>query len=327
MNKEQLFDRMKARLTHPTGDYAADLATKEQHEAAVKAASDLLKEFPRNAAGITPDAIKASPEYQQAKMLYDAMFKRLQTYNTIFLKQHKAQYMADRSKRRAVTAAPKRPNAIPPGLKSKVDEAAILGTKAFNDGKKCIPAQDAKLMQLLKGLPVGGGGTIIMKAWSDAWHKQNLKAPVEAVAGAARIDDIEHTVRHIFKKAGLPLERKDTVTARRRSVGGYVIVINSSHKSISFKSLMRLRAYLLHRFKSKQLTTSPQLVNGKPMLKYTITVKQIKRDKNGAHKLEQKTKPAAPAKKPAAVPAKKSNRVTAALARMRAYVNRNTQAA
>jgi len=79
---------------------------------------------------------------------------------------------------------------------------------------------------------------------------------------------------------------------------------------------MRLRAYLLHRFKSKQFNTAPVLLNGKSILKYTIVVKEIKKNKDGENKLDSK-----PTKKPVKKPnkAKKRTRIIAALARVRTY--------
>jgi hypothetical protein len=50
-------------------------------EADVKAASLALKEFPRGAMGLTPDAVKASAEYKQAKAAYNTAFQRLRAIN------------------------------------------------------------------------------------------------------------------------------------------------------------------------------------------------------------------------------------------------------
>jgi hypothetical protein len=59
-------------------------------------------------------------------------------------------------------------------LAARVQQAALLGEKAFKDGRSHIPALDPDLQPLLKGndcMPV-------LKAWADAWHKANLDAPV-----------------------------------------------------------------------------------------------------------------------------------------------------
>jgi hypothetical protein len=59
-------------------------------------------------------------------------------------------------------------------LMDRIKKAKKLGTVAFKKGKKAIPVQDRDLMNLLKGLPVGGGGDKIIDAWSASWHKANL---------------------------------------------------------------------------------------------------------------------------------------------------------
>ena len=59
-------------------------------------------------------------------------------------------------------------------VNDKIKKASKLGTKAFKDGKKAVPAHDKELMKLMKGLKVGEG-TGIMDAWIKAWHKENLK--------------------------------------------------------------------------------------------------------------------------------------------------------
>ncbi len=59
-------------------------------------------------------------------------------------------------------------------LDERIREAARLGEKAFNEGRGAVPALDPNLRPLLKGnecLPV-------IVAWSNAWHKANLDAPV-----------------------------------------------------------------------------------------------------------------------------------------------------
>jgi hypothetical protein len=51
--------------------------------------------------------------------------------------------------------------------------AEELGKQAFLDGKKCVPAFDEKLMELLKGNEIGEG-IPALKSWLKGWHKQNL---------------------------------------------------------------------------------------------------------------------------------------------------------
>ena len=49
----------------------------------VDAASAALKTFAKGAMGLTPDAIKASPEYQAAKREYVAAFAALRLRNSV----------------------------------------------------------------------------------------------------------------------------------------------------------------------------------------------------------------------------------------------------
>ena len=51
-------------------------------------------------------------------------------------------------------------------------QAAILGTRAFNSGKKSIPCLDVDLMKLL-GTP-GIDALVALNAWSDTWHAANI---------------------------------------------------------------------------------------------------------------------------------------------------------
>ena len=58
-----------------------DSTRKSELEAAVTAASILLKQFPRGPMGLTPDHIKFSPEYRAAKQAWREAFERLRRYN------------------------------------------------------------------------------------------------------------------------------------------------------------------------------------------------------------------------------------------------------
>jgi hypothetical protein len=63
---------------------------------------------------------------------------------------------------------------------TQILQASVLGTIAFNAGKKCVPAWDKDLMQMLSGRMIGqapageASSVAILKAWSDAWHNANL---------------------------------------------------------------------------------------------------------------------------------------------------------
>lgn len=55
--------------------------TREALEAECKAASVALQQFPRGTMGLTPDAVKSSPEYRAAKLRYAAAFNQLRAFN------------------------------------------------------------------------------------------------------------------------------------------------------------------------------------------------------------------------------------------------------
>lgn len=61
-------------------------------------------------------------------------------------------------------------------IQSKISAARAYGSIAFARGKMCIPATDKNCMDLLAGLPVGGGGVKIMKAWVSGWTQACLAA-------------------------------------------------------------------------------------------------------------------------------------------------------
>ncbi len=57
------------------------MATENTLEAEVAAASAALRDFPRGSMGLTPDAVKASPEWRAAKTRYELAFARLRSWN------------------------------------------------------------------------------------------------------------------------------------------------------------------------------------------------------------------------------------------------------
>ncbi len=69
-------------------------------DAAVDRASDALDVFPKGAMGLTPDAVKFSPEYRVAKAVYDAAFAEQRRFNAWFLKTFSAEIKAERAQRR-----------------------------------------------------------------------------------------------------------------------------------------------------------------------------------------------------------------------------------
>ena len=63
-------------------------------------------------------------------------------------------------------------------MKTIILQAAILGTKAFNSGKKSTPCMDKELNKLIKDNESSDkefGWTLdLLKAWTKSWHDANL---------------------------------------------------------------------------------------------------------------------------------------------------------
>lgn len=76
--------------------YSIAKAAQATLEAEWRAAGKALQGYPRNAVGLTPDAVKFSPEYRAAKAAYDAAFARLRAFNITFTKTYAAELRAER---------------------------------------------------------------------------------------------------------------------------------------------------------------------------------------------------------------------------------------
>ena len=57
------------------------------------------------AMGLTPDSVKASPEYRRARLAYDSSAATLRDYAKTFMRQHGKQYRADLLREREARAA------------------------------------------------------------------------------------------------------------------------------------------------------------------------------------------------------------------------------
>lgn len=68
-------------------------------EKEVDAASDALRAFPRGSMGLTPDAIKSTPEYRAANARYQRAFAKQRAFNTTFTKKFAKELRAERDKR------------------------------------------------------------------------------------------------------------------------------------------------------------------------------------------------------------------------------------
>jgi hypothetical protein len=74
-------------------------AMKAKLESVWAETSAALKPFPRLANGLTPDAVRLSPEYRSAKLANEKAFAELRAFNTYFMRVHKRAYMLERRNR------------------------------------------------------------------------------------------------------------------------------------------------------------------------------------------------------------------------------------
>lgn len=70
-------------------------------EEELSAANSALIKYPRGLMGLTPDAIRATPEWQHEKRHAEAAFKKLQRFNISFLKTYKKEIQSERNLRHA----------------------------------------------------------------------------------------------------------------------------------------------------------------------------------------------------------------------------------
>ena len=81
--------------------YSEAKRSRDWHEADCRAASLVLDHFAKGALGLTPDAIRATPAWREAKADYDRHFAQLQAFNQWFVKKFKRQIQAERQARAA----------------------------------------------------------------------------------------------------------------------------------------------------------------------------------------------------------------------------------
>jgi len=84
--------------------YATFKATQSALEYQVKAASAAIAAIPgvgTGAHGLTPDAVKFSPAYQDARAAYDRAFSALQRHNMAYCQAFKKERIAERDAKRA----------------------------------------------------------------------------------------------------------------------------------------------------------------------------------------------------------------------------------
>jgi hypothetical protein len=82
--------------------YEAAKAIKAELEARVTIASAAIRSVKgagSGAMGLTPDAVKFSPEYQAAKRAYDKAHDDMRKFNATFLRLYGREYQAERRRR------------------------------------------------------------------------------------------------------------------------------------------------------------------------------------------------------------------------------------
>lgn len=153
---------------------------------------------------------------------------------------------------------------------------------------------------------------------SDCPRKQNSQ-PIPTTAAPPKHSAIEHTLAIIFEKAGVKLGR-NPVFSVSRSQKGWMVTIQASSTNLHFKKIMRLRAYLTHYFQVKNFSIAPTktVANGIG-IKYSLTVKAIKKDKDGVHRLVERNAVPKKKEKPKGRIVKHTLKAKAAFQRIRAH--------
>lgn len=84
------------KMTFPEARALANQVYEHSH-----AASEALKRFPRGPMGLTPDHVKALPEYKVAKAEADRAFQQERRFNTVYVKRFGKEIRADQAARRS----------------------------------------------------------------------------------------------------------------------------------------------------------------------------------------------------------------------------------
>lgn len=75
-------------------DFQTALTTKLALDLETSEASKALQTFPRGPMGLTPDSVKTSPEWKQAKTNYEKVNIKSKAFNGSFLKRWAKEYKA-----------------------------------------------------------------------------------------------------------------------------------------------------------------------------------------------------------------------------------------
>jgi hypothetical protein len=94
------YDRSVVSITVPN-DYARAKLLRDQLEAETNRTDKALKALSGGGAmGLTPDHVRATPEWQKAKHEFDAAFAALRAFNTVYVRRFKDELAQERRRRR-----------------------------------------------------------------------------------------------------------------------------------------------------------------------------------------------------------------------------------
>lgn len=85
--------------------YAAAKATKALLEAESNRTGAVMRNFPRGPMGLTPDAVKCTPEWRAAYNADVVAFARLRKFNRVFVRVFAGEAKAERAARRQALMA------------------------------------------------------------------------------------------------------------------------------------------------------------------------------------------------------------------------------
>jgi hypothetical protein len=80
-------------------DFVKAKTERDNLEFAAKEAGEELRAFPKGPMNLTPDHIKATPEWKAAKLRFDRAFAALRDFNVVFTKQYATELRAERNAR------------------------------------------------------------------------------------------------------------------------------------------------------------------------------------------------------------------------------------
>ncbi len=80
-------------------NYAIAKQVKAQLESEERQAAEALKAFPKGPMGLTPDSVKATPEWKAAYLAHAAAFQALRKFNGSYFKAFKKEIAAERKVR------------------------------------------------------------------------------------------------------------------------------------------------------------------------------------------------------------------------------------